>query len=153
MTDIRVGDIVEIEHGNRGEPGHSIKTVRVVQGHPRNNEVNLAALAESQFEEGADTVRVVERQRLLTGLYLIGGDWNPAIVHGVGVSVAKLTNGTIVEFSRETLDESFVETCPYVPRELIDEAEAWENGMGRWAEEILSDIVDSVRHYRDEDSL
>ena len=152
MTDIRVGDIVEIERGKKGELGYSFRFARVVDSYPYRHRTEVI-LSDIRIPEEGMTVRVIKRaKKYRTALVNRDGELLPVFVGSCGDLITP-TAGVFYLDSSETKD-SLIETCPYVPQTLIDKAEEWwKSGTVGNPADILDDIVEAVRYYRDGDTL
>ena len=152
MTDIRVGDIVKITRGEEGKPGYIVRIVTVVKGRTRTEGEIAISDATRRCEDSRVTVlRRGPKHR--TALVRYNGEMVPTLVRGVDTIM--LARGTILR-QEDLNDADFIETCPYVPLDLIEEAEYW---LEVWADrecrnpaDILADIVKAVREYRNAQS-
>lgn len=147
MTDICVGDIVKIERGEEGKPGHLVKVVTVAKG--RTCKDSEMPLPEVERHREKSSVTVIKRAtQHKTAIVKWDGEIMPALVSNNGMMTLP-TGDTMV---RSGIDEyDFIETSPFVPLYLIKRVEAWYSADNDWddAEKILSEIVKVVRKYRD----
>lgn len=149
MTEFRIGDIVKIERGEEGVPGHLVKVVTVVKG--RTWKDSEMPLPEVERHREKSSVTVIKRATQHgTALVKYDGEIMPVLVNSGGM-ITLPTGDTL--FRKGIDEDSFIATCPYVPLELIEEAESW---IEVWADrksrnpaDILADIVKAVRKYRD----
>lgn len=147
MTDFRVGDIVKITQGKEGKPGYSAEIATVAKGYPcKKDEIPISEV-EQRLEDSRVTV-LGRVQKYRTAL--VGDDTEPVLVSENGLLID--SNYTLRSLSKLGEEEVFIETCPYVPEKLIEEAEAWlevcADRESRNPSDILADIVKAVRKYR-----
>ena len=150
MTDFRVGDIVKIERGEKGKPGYECQ-VRRVTAEFRDDLACVSLAAVEEYQQ-ANRVTVIKRApKYSTALIGHAGELAPIIVRNDGmVTLSEL--GVMDSQGRPA--DVFIETCPYVPLDLIKEAEEWSDALERHSSpprpaiQILQGIVDAIRKYR-----
>lgn len=151
-NDIRIGDIVKITHGVPDTLGYTNSIKRVSHDITTDPvEIPLFKLQNLGSEYTVTLIKQAQARGCYGLLRLDDNHWEPAVLKDDNSALIPHSNITV--HPNDPTMESFVETCPYVPQALIEEADEWvidshrERTPSRPADDILRDIAKAAREY------